>query len=131
MKWSDEYKTGIQRIDDQHRMLFKITADYRAALDEGKGRIVYETLLQSLEHYIRGHFAFEENCMEKYRCPIAHKNKDAHAGFVRVLAEFQQHYEQNGFDRTHARRLVDTLDKWLADHICRIDVRLRDVVEEA
>jgi hemerythrin len=131
MKWSNAFATGIQRIDDQHRMLFKMTEDFRAALDEGKGGPVYGILLESLDQYARGHFAFEEDCMERYRCPVAEKNKNAHGRFVAIVAEFQQDYAKTGFDREDARRLVDILDEWLANHICRIDVNLKDFVQVA
>ena len=89
---------------------------------------MYEVMLQSLDLYVRTHFGFEERCMEKYACPVAEGNKKAHARFVEVLSGFQQRYAVSGFDRTDPRNLVDTVDQWLADHICRIDVRLKDYV---
>jgi hemerythrin-like metal-binding protein len=128
MKWSDAYATGIPRLDEQHRMIFRMAEDFRAALDEGRGMQVYGGLLQALDAYVRSHFGFEEGCMEKYGCAVARKNKEAHLRFVEVLAGFQQGYTRSGFDRADARKLVDTLDQWLADHICRIDVHLRACV---
>jgi hemerythrin len=128
MKWSDEYSTGNEQIDDQHRMIFKMAEDFRAALDEGMGERVYGEMLESLNLYVRTHFGFEERCMDKYGCPVATGNKKAHARFVEVLTEFQQRYTTSGFSRADARDLVDTMDRWLVDHICRIDVRLREYV---
>ena len=129
MKWSDQYASGIEQIDDQHKMIFKMAEDFRAALDEGVGERVYGEMLESLDLYVRTHFGFEERCMEKYSCPVAAGNKKAHARFVEVLSGFQQRYTAGGFDRTDARDLVNTVDQWLADHICRIDVRLKSFVE--
>jgi hemerythrin len=126
MKWSDQYATGIEQIDGQHKMIFRMAEDFRAALDEGKGEGVYGGMLESLDLYVRTHFGIEERCMEKYHCPVAEGNKRAHAKFEEVLTGFRGRYAANGFDRSDARELVDTLDGWLADHICRIDVRLRD-----
>ena len=130
MKWSDEYATGVANIDDQHKMIFKMAEDFRTALDEGGGERVYRDMLESLDLYVRTHFGYEERCMDKYACPVAEGNKKAHARFVEVLSKFQQRYKSSGFDRADARDLVDTVDKWLADHICRIDTRLKDYVEE-
>ena len=129
MRWSDEYATGIERIDDQHKMIFQMSEDFRAALDEGHGERVYEDLLQSLERYVRNHFGFEEGCMERCRCPVAEGNKKAHTSFIEFLAGFKQRYGTRGFDRTDARGLVDGIDDWLANHIARIDVQLRGLVE--
>lgn len=122
MKWKEEYAIGIQRIDEQHKMIFKIAEDFRAALDEGRGATVYSELLNFLHRYCRGHFSFEERCMDEYRCPVAQRNKDAHVRLIEVLSGFQQRYASSGYERTDARSLVDTIDQWLADHICRIDI---------
>lgn len=130
MRWSDEYATGIERIDDQHKMIFKMAEDFRAALTEGGGEGVYGDLLQSLGRYARAHFGFEERCMDRYRCPAAQGNREAHARFNEILSGFQQRYAASGFDRADAHSLVDTIDQWLADHVCRIDVQLRRCVQE-
>jgi len=128
MKWSEAYATGVERIDEQHRMLFKLSEDYRSALDEGHGERVYGSLLQSLNLYARSHFKFEEGCMERCHCPAAQTNKDAHAGFVAFLKRFDERFAAGGFNAEDAHTLTDTIDRRLSDHICRIDVQLRDWV---
>lgn len=128
MKWKEEYATGVDRIDEQHKMIFKMAEDFRAALDEGGGMSVYSTLLDALNLYCDGHFGFEEECMHKYECPVAQKNKKAHTGFLDTLSGFQQRFKSNGYDSGDARKLVDTIDLWLADHICNIDVHLKNCV---
>jgi hemerythrin len=131
MQWSDEYATGVEPIDHQHRMIFQMAEDFRTALNHGRGERVYGTMLQSLDLYVRTHFRLEEGCMDRYRCPVAQRNKEAHARFVEVLAGFQHRYAVSGFDRAEGHKLVDTIDQWLADHICRIDLQLKPCVEES
>ena len=130
MKWSDDYATGVPRIDEDHQMIFKMAEDFRAALDVGRGDVVYSVLLESLSVYCRSHFAFEERCMDEFRCPVAEENKEAHGRFVEKLSEFQERYAESGYDHTDARRFVDTVDQWLDDHICRIDVHLKRCVNK-
>jgi len=125
MKWSDDYATGVERIDEDHKMIFKMAEDFRATLDVGHGDSVYSVLLESLSLYCRGHFCFEARCMEEFRCPLAGKNKEAHGKFIEKLSEFQERYATSGYDHTDARRLVNTVDQWLDNHICRIDVHLK------
>jgi hemerythrin len=129
MKWSAAYATGIEHIDDQHKMLFKMSEDFRLTLDEGKGQQVYGEFLRSLHLYASGHFRLEEQCMAKYRCPVAQTNCVAHAKFKETVIRFQQRYEGYGFDRSIAGSLMDFLDRWLADHIGRIDVQLKLYVQ--
>jgi hemerythrin len=131
MKWSDDYATGVQSIDEQHKMIFKMADDYRDALDAGEGKKTYDLLLDFLDHYCRAHFAFEERCMEEYRCAVAQRNKDAHSKFVDVCRGFRQRYTTSGWQAADARELVDTVDRWLAHHICGIDVHLKDYVGES
>lgn len=129
MKWRDEYATGIQRIDDQHKTLFRSADDFRAALDEGDGESAYSLLLDFLNNYCRHHFRFEERCMEEYRCPVAHKNKEAHSMFLATLRDYRQRYATNGYQDADARELANTMGRWLDAHICRIDIHLRSCVK--
>ena len=128
MKWSIEFATGIDRIDDQHRMLFSFSEDFKAALDEGAGERTYGTLLDSLAVYARAHFGFEEGCMERFRCPIAKQNMQAHEVFLEALTGFKERYALRGFNRMEAIRLVAFIDSWLAGHICSIDVQIKPYV---
>ena len=131
MEWSDQYATGIPRLDDQHKTLFKMVGDFRAALEEGHGERVYGDLLQSLDAYARTHFGFEEGVMIRHQCPASEKNKEAHDRFVALLAGFQEHFARNGFERAKAAEVVDTLEKWLRNHIGHLDVQLRDTLPKA
>ena len=130
MNWSDTYATGIQRIDEQHRTLFQMADDFRAGLDEGRGERIYGLFLEFLDRYIRGHFGFEEQCMEEYRCPVAQENKEAHARLIEVVRGFQRLYAASNYRAADARELVDTVDQWLAEHICGIDVQLKQCVSK-
>ena len=130
MKWKEEYATGIQRIDEQHKMIFKMAEDFRSALDAGFGESAYGILLEFLSTYCTRHFNFEGQCMEKYRCPVAEKNREEHSMFLVTLQEYTRRYVTNGYLAADARELVDTVDRWLDEHICRIDVHLRKCIQK-
>ncbi len=129
MRWSDQYATGVARLDEQHKMIFKMAEDFRECLDVGQGG-TYDMVLDIMDSYCRHHFGFEERCMEEHRCPVAQENKEAHGKFVEVLSDFRQRYERTGYDPVDARKFVDAVDRWLSEHICRIDVHLRQCVSE-
>lgn len=130
MKWKDEYAIGIEPIDEQHKTLFQMAGDFQAVLDNGKGERTYGLLLGTLDSYTRSHFGFEEQCMLENNCPVAEKNKNAHAKLIETLSGFHQRYRANGYDHEEASRLVDTLEQWLADHICSIDIHLKKCVKK-
>ncbi|MDQ7008253.1 MAG: hemerythrin family protein [Acidobacteriota bacterium] len=132
MRWSEAYATGIERVDEQHRMIFKMAEDFQAVLDEKvRGERTYGLLLETLDRYCAAHFSFEERCMEEYNCPAAERNKQAHESFVQVLAGYRQRYAEKGFDPVEAQGLLDTLNRWLVEHICGIDVELRKCVGDS
>lgn len=130
MKWKDEYATGVAIVDNQHRMIFKMSEDFRDALNDDVGSSVYAGLLESLQIYCEGHFGFEEKCMDNYHCPVAKENKAAHKLFLLVLKEFEERYQNAGYQRTDAFELVDLIDSWLAEHIGRIDIHLKNCVKD-
>ncbi|MES2306291.1 MAG: hemerythrin family protein [Gemmatimonadota bacterium] len=130
MKWREDYATGITKIDDQHKMIFKMAEDYREALDEVQGARLYPEFLESLDLYAQGHFGFEEGCMLRYQCPAGRRNIAAHQEFVTALDGFRQGYARDGFSEVVAYELVNTIDLWLAEHICGIDVQLKRFVDQ-
>jgi hemerythrin len=129
MKWSDEYLTGIKRIDDHHKALFEMSEVFRDALNEGRGERVYCILLESLRGYAVAHFGFEEGCMERCQCAAAQQNTEAHSKFLQAFSVFEERYTMVGFERADALRLVEFIDHWLADHICCIDTKLKPHVQ--
>ncbi len=131
MKWSEEYATGIPQIDKQHKNLFSMVDDFYLALEEGGGERVYGNLLKLLDRYARSHFRYEEKCMDEYQCPVAAKNKKAHERLVSVLGGYQQRYNDNGFDVGEAYELVELLNNWLTNHICMVDLQLKDYVDKS
>ena len=130
MKWSEDYATGIEQIDQDHKMIFQMCEDFCSALDDGSGADVYSVMLDNLTLYCRGHFGFEEDCMAKHRCPMAETNKTAHKKLTHILSGFRQRYAKHGYDRAEARLLVDTTNQWLQSHICDVDIHLKHCVNK-
>lgn len=130
MKWKDEYATGVPRIDEQHKMLFVMIDDFAAAFSDGVGARVYGGLLDSLDLYVRTHFAFEERCMTECKCPAAGRNAAAHARFIEVVNDFTTRFKTFEYRSEDAAELMAIVDKWLTGHILGIDVQLRDYAVE-
>ena len=125
MEWSSEYIIGNEVIDNHHKMIFKMVDDFRKALDENRGGSVYSELLRSLSAYTQAHFKIEEQCMDEQNCPAAEHDKEEHAKFIDVLSGYQQRCSAKGFDHTDACSLVNTIDNWLSEHICGVDMQLK------
>ena len=121
MTWPIQLATGIERVDQQHQMLFQVTDDDAASLNAGHGERVYGQWLSALDQYARGHFGFEEQCMHR-NVVRRRRIRSEHAEFLETLSRFRAHFAAVGFVQVHAHALVDFLNHWLVTHIGRVDV---------
>lgn len=128
MIWIDEYATGVESVDRQHKTIFKTVADYRVALEEGGGKRTFGLLLDFLGNYIRTHFDDEQGCMLKFGCSAAGQNQIEHAEFTEIFKGFKRRYGAKGYTDSLAHEVIDTVGSWFANHICRVDTQLKKAV---
>jgi hemerythrin len=126
--WDDSFSTGEPSVDLQHRYLIKTINELAEALDAGKGRDVVSEILVVTQFYAEWHFQREEDCMERYKCPMADANKNAHAVFIEKFKKFRQDFEKGGATDALATRIYTELGDWLVNHILKIDKSLAAVV---
>ncbi len=127
--WSDEYSTGNKEIDKQHKDLF----DFIDKLDLCLEQELYfgpqvDALIGFLTAYTKSHFIYEEMCMRSRLCPVKEKNEKAHGAFIQYYQDFIQEYRYSDAPKELLEDLSQFLKKWLVDHICKIDVHLRDCI---
>ena len=126
MPWREEFATGNDQIDAQHKLLFEHTDVFRAVLQEGLGERTYWSFLEFLQTFIEVHFGYEEECMFARHCPCASQNKEEHGLFSSYIAAQVAIFEREGFDREKAKTLLARVEDWLEHHIARVDVKLKD-----
>ncbi len=129
MQWRPQFATGDAQIDEQHKMLFTTSDQFRETLEAGEGERTYDLFLDFLTAYCEMHFSVEETCMFAHKCPVAKQNTQEHGLFMRMVEKENARFRTDGFDATIAAKLLDRIDRWLESHICRIDVRLREVLD--
>lgn len=125
MQWNESYATGFPHLDQQHQTLFKAVAAMAAAVASEEGASEYVRLLGFLDRYARDHFADEEGCMARHRCPSALRNKAQHAGLLEMIAQHRRFQAAHGYDAHDAQLLVDAMRHWLHSHIGGVDRELR------
>lgn len=128
--WTKDFETGETHVDAQHRRLIDYTNelhDMIVAAQNGESlkRRDVDDLLFHLESYVTVHFAYEEMCMAMRRCPKAAENKDAHEKLLQFYGKFLEQAKEQ-LTLPMLIELEKTLVSWLTNHICRIDVKLRD-----
>ena len=133
--WNDEHKTGSDEIDRQHRTLIDNINQLECLMNEtNPTKEACEFLIGLvgfLEAYTKEHFQFEEDCMERHRCPIHERNKQAHAEFMKFFEQFRESHRTRGFRPEVVRTLHQTISSWIKEHILQLDVQLKPCLKAA
>ena len=125
IEWTDRYSTGFEEVDNQHKEIIKQLNKLHEAITSGQGKAVITDIINFAGQYATKHFAFEESCMDKYQCPVAKQNKDAHDKFVRRFGEIQKKLSSSEVDTTTVLEVYRELRDWIHSHILKIDTNLR------
>ena len=129
IEWNEQFKTGSDTIDQQHQMLIHAINRLEALLAEtNPNRENFEFLIGLagyLESYTQKHFQFEEDCMERHRCPAHAANREAHKKFIAFVQQFKEDVRRKGIRPEVLRALHETMSRWIEEHILRVDTQLR------
>ena len=68
--------------------------------------------------------------MEDAIAVAAQKNKEEHSIFRVTIHDYQQRLKDSGYMDSSARELLNLIDQWINDHICQIDIQLKDYVKK-
>lgn len=128
--WEQKYATGEERVDKQHKNLFEFinkleTQMQQATLDQA----AVQAIIQFLATYARTHFVYEELCMHRLKCPVAQQNQNAHDKFLELFAGIQERFKREGASRALVEDVYNVATNWLVNHICKIDMKLSDVLD--
>ena len=131
ISWDPSMSTGVDSLDNQHKQLIAWLNDLLMAMSVGRGRAEVASLLDKLGGYAIMHFDHEEDCMDRYRCPVAAQNAAAHKDFVATFGAFREEYDRTGATAHLVIRLESELMRWLTTHIKRTDTQLLASVQAA
>ena len=115
MIWNDTLETGLSKIDEQHKELFRQVA---ILLDKTTAGRIPETL-RFLGDYVIQHFIDEQGLQASVNYPKAEEHKKLHAAFTARFGELKKKYEDSGGDLkfeavTEINRVAVA---WLKEHI--------------
>ncbi len=120
IRWSDELRTGIAKIDEQHRGLVNLVNRLYSALRNGQGNAALGEILEELIQYTAVHFKTEEDLMVRYSYPDYESHKRTHDGLVKQVLEIQSKFKEGR--GTLSVELMNFLKSWLINHIQGMDM---------
>jgi hemerythrin len=122
-EFKEEFRTGIESIDLEHKKLFEIAnRAYETLMDEfipDKYDYILD-ILNELKDYAATHFKHEEEYMMSINYRKMFSQKAMHSDFIQKLSE----YDLNELDENQKDTIIDILNflnDWLIEHIMKSD----------
>ncbi|MES0488698.1 MAG: bacteriohemerythrin [Leptospirales bacterium] len=119
IQWSEEMKTGIDRVDVQHKTLIGIINRLQTAVDTKVDLTGISLIFGQLASYTKFHFKAEEMVIEQVDKPNLEIHRMAHRTFVDGLRDYEKKFRSG--DHTIVKDLLGYLNVWLVDHILNLD----------
>jgi hemerythrin-like metal-binding protein len=124
IQWTASMRSGVESVDQQHRRLIGILNDLLRNVSCVADPKRSCTLLRELQEYAQLHFCHEEQCMDRYRCPAAAKNRAEHLTFKQTIREFEQRFRTEGASRQLELDMERYLAGWVLHHMAGTDCEL-------
>lgn len=118
MEWDNTMSVGVEELDAQHRKLIDLINEAYAAIQTHDEHAMTD-LINKMREYANVHFAYEEECMKKYKYPDFEGHKFHHAKFNHDVREFQR----KQFEKTNLSQIFVYLSRWLTTHIMEEDMK--------
>lgn len=119
MRWSEDFVTGIEEIDQQHRGLLDLINEVAPllALHTSAAPELVSHLLDRLNDYVSTHFVCEERLMASYRVDDRHRaqHSEIHAQFAERVGQLRERLNRG--EPQSGSELLMFLARWLVHHI--------------
>jgi len=124
-EFKEEFRVGIDFIDDEHKKLFEI-ADraYNVLMDEfipDKYDYIVD-IINELKDYAATHFKHEEEYMESIKYRRLLSQKVMHNDFMEELSKYNIYELDNENQKEVILEILNFLNDWLINHILKADM---------
>lgn len=122
--WNDSFLTGIERIDEQHKVLVNTLNEANSRLALNVTRDLLEQITRDLLSYAIYHFETEETLMQAYdyagrSAPDAEKHRQEHRSFSQQVVALREGLRDGRL--VTREELLSFLNNWLVNHILNTD----------
>lgn len=127
--WNENFQTGIQVVDDQHRKLVELLNKLAGRLAFGVNEPELTSIFDELADYAVYHFKTEEGVWRKYLPDdeLTVKHTETHQSFVSEVLKLREKQSSQTIEQV-IEEIVVFLTHWLAFHILEADKHLAKVV---
>ena len=119
----EEYKIGVDLIDEQHKKLFELANKAYILLKDDFSLDKYDKIvhiLEELKDYTIFHFKSEEEYMESIEYKRLFTQKIEHEKFIKTLEDTNYRDIDENQDESLVK-ILNFLNDWLIEHILKTD----------
>lgn len=130
--WEKSFETGIDDIDDQHRILVNTLNEVDQKLTDDTSLETLETITKDLLSYALYHFETEEEMMHEYHYKEHHSNDfeshmKQHRDFSAKVVDIRESIKLG--HPINKDELLSFLTSWLINHINKTDKKLGEFLK--
>lgn len=119
MDWSDRFTLGVEQIDQQHQVLFRLIDQLAKAIQTDTSDDELKLVFDRLYEYTKTHFAMEEALMVQHHYPADAEHHKNHRSLEDSLAKLVARAETG--EPLASLQTMNFLRQWLYHHIDDID----------
>jgi len=128
LKIDENFITGINDIDIQHKFLFEAINNLA---DFHKNRGNLWSVMCNIQEYASVHFSTEENYMQKYNYPEIEEHIKEHKLFSEKYLVLKKELLEKGMTDEFLEKLRSFLAGWIVAHYTDIDIKMADFIKNA
>jgi hemerythrin len=125
--WKEDYNTGVNFIDEQHKYFLNIIRDLKAYIAEGVCMDSASRIFFRLVHYAEHYQIQEEIYFKDSRYPGAGEHQELHAAFIKRVIQFKTDYQKDV--ETTCQTMMEYLESWFNNHILKYDKEAIDYLK--
>ena len=118
--WDNSFSVGFDPIDEQHKVLVRMTNEMFQACEQGviAADMAFLQIIQKALEYAETHFTYEEDYLSEVNYPHLDEQKEQHEDFVAEVQKSIEEFEAGNIEPIFLARF---LKKWLLNHIAVYD----------
>ena len=126
LKWKDGYSMNEEKIDEQHKGLFKLSNEIYELVESGvDDHETFRKLFIALNDYSVEHFIYEEMYMQEQEYPKLNEHISQHNEFSKKLKELAVGINKD----SHIKDIGEFVTTWLLQHVLDEDIEYKKYIE--
>jgi hemerythrin len=127
LEWKDEYATGIEDVDDEHKDLIDVINRLHELLLADDAKLTVPAFFARLIDGVSAHFALEERIMGESSYPDREAHRADHERLLDEMRDLVEAFRQA--EEVDSVDLAMRLEPWFSQHFATHDLRLHTTLK--